>query len=291
MKASPRRLTAGLYFVYVALATTAALGSAVWFRPTLTRAVWSRFGLAHAMPVAPDSFYAMRVAPLFQEHCTSCHGPQRQKAGLRLDNLTAALMGGKHGKVIEPGQVETSELWARIRLPPTDAKIMPPNSKPAMSLDEITVFKLWIAAGASGVVPVTDIRGAPPPIRRVTVAEIDTAVVERERAPLAATLKELQSRFPTVIGYESRGSADVEVNASLLGSAFGDRELAALAPLAERIVRLDLSDTAVSDASAALLRAMSRLRVVRLMHTKVTEAALMPLRTRGVKIYAEALTA
>ena len=189
------------------------------------------------------------------------------------------------------GQVETSELWARIRLPPTDAKIMPPNSKPAMSLDEISVIKLWIAAGASGVAPVTAIRGAPAPIRRVTVVEIDTAVVECERAPLAATLKELQSRLPTVIGYESRGSADLEVNASLLGSAFGDRELAALAPLAERIVRLDLSGTAVSDASAALLRAMSRLRAVRLMHTKVTEAALMPLRTRGMKIYAEALTA
>jgi hypothetical protein len=59
-----------------------------------------------------------------------------------------------------------------------------------------------------------------------------------------------------------------------MGSKFGDNELAALAPISERVVLADLSSTAITDRSAPAIAAMKRLRVLRLMHTKITDVSV-----------------
>ena len=41
------------------------------------------------------------IEPLLKEKCQSCHGPQQQLSGLRLDDRKAALAGGNTGA--EPG--------------------------------------------------------------------------------------------------------------------------------------------------------------------------------------------
>jgi hypothetical protein len=125
-------------------------------------------------------------------------------------------------------------------------------------------------------------------------------------------MQQLQQRLPGVIDYESRGSADLEVNASLMGPRFGDAELAMLGPLAAHIARANFSGTAVTDASAAALAAMTGLERLRLANTrisdttiralaplkklrslsvtgtKVTDQSLSSLRQKGVAIYADA---
>jgi hypothetical protein len=122
----------------------------------------------------------------------------------------------------------------------------------------------------------------------------------------------VQRRLPGVIDYESRDSADLEVDASLMGARFGDPELAMLQPLAAHIVRGDFSGTALTDASASVLAAMTGLERLRLtdtkisdttiralaplkkLHslsvtgTKVTDESLASLRQKGVAIYADA---
>jgi mono/diheme cytochrome c family protein len=47
--------------------------------------------------------YARDVKPIFAKHCISCHGAEKQKSGLRLDQKAAALAGGDSGKAIVPG--------------------------------------------------------------------------------------------------------------------------------------------------------------------------------------------
>ena len=303
------RVSAPVYFICVVGLTALGFWIATLLRPTLAYSVKDLLGIQDSLQATPNSFYTARVAPLLEEHCIGCHGERRQKGKLRLDSFAAAMRGGKHGPVIKPGNAQDSELMARLLLPPTDDKAMPPEGKPPLKPDEVTVIKLWIAAGASGVQPVEAIKGAPKPVAKIKFAEIDPVAVEKERAALAAAVKELQKRFPGVISYESRGSADLEINASLLGEKFGDAELAALAPLHDRIVRADLSGTAVGDASASTLVSMKRLKVLRLLNTKIGDAtiraltnagalqslavvgasvsdqALQPLRNKGVKIY------
>jgi hypothetical protein len=283
-----RLLSARAYFAWVALVTAAVFAIFALLRPSLAHAVKATLGLERPPLQSPQSFYAVRVAPILGEHCAGCHGARRQKAKLRLDDLGAILRGGKHGPVITPGEIPHSVLAQRISLPPGNELIMPPSSQPPLSADDATVIRLWIGAGASGVQPVTDFKTAPRPVARVTIAAIDPRALALARAPVVGALRDLQQHFPGVVDYESRGSARLELRASLLGSAFGDRELEAFAPVREYIVWADLTGTAVGEPSASAIAAMKNLRVLRMMNVRVGQAmaaSLETLRQRGARVY------
>ena len=66
------------------------------------------------------------IQPIFQTSCVKCHGPEKQKGGLRLDSLPAVLKGGEDGKVIIPGKSKESPLVLAVaRL--DEEKAMPPK--------------------------------------------------------------------------------------------------------------------------------------------------------------------
>ncbi|OLE59906.1 MAG: hypothetical protein AUG74_16535, partial [Bacteroidetes bacterium 13_1_20CM_4_60_6] len=231
----------------------------------------------------PGTFYGARVQPLFTGHCISCHGQDKHKSNLRLVTYDALMRGSKHGAVVKPGDAKGSELFRRITLPPNHDDFMPKDGKRPLSTDEVKVIELWISAGASGTQPVDAVRGAPtnaaptPVAADVSFEELDVAAVEKRRAPLAPAVAQLQKRFPGVLEYESRGSVDLVLNVSLMGARFGDEDLAALKPIIEQIVIADFSGTALTDRSAGSIAAMKRLRVLRLMRTKITDATLQAL--------------
>lgn len=268
-------LSAAAYFGCVALLTLTGAGVAMLARPALSHSVMQRIGLEAVPQAQSRSFYALRVAPLFETRCAGCHGERRQKSDLRLDSFAGLLRGGKHGAVIRPGDAKNSELFTRISLPASDERAMPPIGKPVLSEDEKIVIRLWIAQGASGTR--RTIAGAPPPVAEVKIPQDDPAATQKQRAALSESLRKLQARFPGAILYESRNSANLEVNVSLQGTAFGDAQLQALLPLQARITRLDLSGTAVSDASAALLAAMPSLRALRIGGSKMTHVTVAAL--------------
>ena len=58
-----------------------------------------------SLPAAIDRKvdFVADVQPIFRKTCYSCHGPQEQEAGLRLDVKTRALEGGDSGKSIVAG--------------------------------------------------------------------------------------------------------------------------------------------------------------------------------------------
>jgi hypothetical protein len=114
-------------------------------------------------------------------------------------------------------------------------------------------------------------------VAEVKIPQDDPVSTQKQRAALSQTLRKLQARFPGTILYESRNSANLEVNASLQGAAFGDAQLQALLPLQARITRLDLSGTSVSDAAAALVAAMPSLRALRIGGSKMTHVTLVAL--------------
>jgi len=247
----------------------------------------------------PTSFFSMRVEPVFAQHCISCHGRSKKKSGLRLDRYETVMRGGKSGLVVKAGNPLGSELFHRVTLPEGSDKIMPPEGKPRLSADEVKLLELWISAGASATLEADAIKGAPSSTessaREVGYEEISAAAVRRLRAPLAPTLARLQERYPDVLQDESRGSADVVLNVSLMGGKFGDVDLAALQPLYGQIVVADLSGTAVTDRSAAAIAAMKRLRVLRLMHTKITDSTLQAVggldQLESISVFDTAVTA
>ncbi len=246
----------------------------------------------------PAFFYGAYVEPIFVAHCYSCHGPDKQKGRLRLDTYEALIRGGKHGPVIKAGNAHGSELFRRVTLSSSDDDAMPPQGKRPLAANEVKLLELWIAAGASSTLAANGIKGAPtnevPVVAEVTFPEIDPAAVAQSRAPLAAEVAQLRQRFPDLLDYESRSSANLVVDASALGARFGDDDLAAIKPLSEQIVIADLSGTAITDRSAPLLAAMKSARVLRFTNTKITDATVLALggldRLESLDLYGTAVT-
>jgi hypothetical protein len=89
------------------------------------------------------AFFEQRVRPVLATRCVSCHGPEKQKAGLRLDSLVGALRGGDSGPAVDPGSPATSNIVAAIR---HESWEMPPDGK--LGDGEIDAIVRWIAAGA-----------------------------------------------------------------------------------------------------------------------------------------------
>ena len=92
--------------------------------------------------------YADVVQPVLEKGCVSCHGPDKAKAGLRLDSVAAVLAGSETGPVLVPGKAGEGVLLHRLRLPLGDEDHMPPEGKPQPSPAEILALLWWIDNGA-----------------------------------------------------------------------------------------------------------------------------------------------
>lgn len=127
--------------------------------------------------------YDADVRPLLAQHCYSCHGPEAQQSGLRLDLRQPALRGGDYGPVINPGNSADSKLIKRL-VHGDGGLQMPPTG--ALSDDEIGLLRAWIDQGADFR---TEIRPeAPPrPIDPKLAAAI-SAVRSRDRASLETSI-------------------------------------------------------------------------------------------------------
>ena len=160
---------------------------------------------------------------------------------------------------------------------------MPKEKRQPLSPDQLKIVELWIGAGASGTIPLNAIKNLPTvgsvaaaPIQ-VSFPEVDPAAVAKARERIAAATAQLQKKFPNILDYSSRESADLVLNASLLGTKFGDADLQSFAPVADDITVADFSRTAITDRAAPAIAAMKDLRVLRFGQTKITDATVKAL--------------
>jgi mono/diheme cytochrome c family protein len=89
--------------------------------------------------------FRTRVEPLLRSKCFSCHGPEKQEGGLRLDSREAVFTGGASGAAAEGAQPEDSLLVQAVRHA-KGAPAMPPEEK--LGNDEIAALVRWIDRGA-----------------------------------------------------------------------------------------------------------------------------------------------
>jgi len=102
-----------------------------------------------AEPAKPDAeqirFFESKVRPVLVENCFKCHGPDKQKAGLRLDSRAAAVAGGALGAAVVPGKPEDSLLVTAVRHTDDDLK-MPPSKK--LNAEQVADLTRWVKIGA-----------------------------------------------------------------------------------------------------------------------------------------------
>jgi len=101
--------------------------------------------LAMVSAVAETDF-KQDVLPILETNCFECHGPEKQKSGLRLDSRGGMLTGGDFGPAIVPGDAEKSFLIEAITTDDIDQQ-MPPKGK-RLSPEEVAILTRWIAEGA-----------------------------------------------------------------------------------------------------------------------------------------------
>ncbi len=130
----------------------------------------TKLDLSKLPPVADKQgvTYDTDIRPLFEASCFRCHGDERQKGGLRLDNLESTLKGGKAGKVVMAGDSLKSVLVAAVAQVNNDVA-MPPKHGPggpggggpppggpggfgppskAFTAEQVGLIRAWIDQGA-----------------------------------------------------------------------------------------------------------------------------------------------
>lgn len=232
--------------------------------------------VATAAHAAETSFYAERVAPILDQHCVACHGPEKAKGKLRVDTFAHIKRGGDAGVVVQSGDVKGSELFRRVTLPKDDEDVMPADGKPLLSANEIKVLELWIAGGASETAPSSAFPGAPALKKKAEVVAL-TGDWRPRSAEIAALEKSTGVRL---VPRSQLATDGLLLRTASAPSRCDDAALAKLAPLKEFIVEAELARTKVTDAGLKQLGTWTNLREVDLTRTKITSAgvaALVPL--------------
>lgn len=90
--------------------------------------------------------FRREIQPILRRACISCHGSEKRKGGLRLDNGAEALKGGNSGPVIVPGRADESRLFQLIS--GKDAELAMPPRGDKLAKSEIDRIRVWINQGA-----------------------------------------------------------------------------------------------------------------------------------------------
>ena len=250
--------------------------------------------------------YRHLAQPILQARCVSCHGPNAQKGGLRLDSLEAMIKGGDTGPAIVPGRSAESEMVRRIWLPEGHEEVMPPRGKKPLTVLEAELIRWWIDEGASTTKTVGEAKPTPsvqvlleqlagPPAQRVApvlrnkIAPADSTAVAKARAgglairPIAAGSNFLRAQCAVTV--KECGLQHIRLllpfaqqlaAVNLADAAIGDAELAEVARF-PNLIRLHLEGTRVTDAGMAHLRTMRNLEYLNLHGTAVGDSGLAQL--------------
>ena len=107
--------------------------------------------LGHSIATADEDAvierYRLEIKPVLAKRCYSCHGPEKQEGGLRLDTGASLAAGGDSGAAIIRGKPQDSLLLQRISAK-DESERMPPEG-PALTEQEQQQIRDWIAAGGN----------------------------------------------------------------------------------------------------------------------------------------------
>ena len=262
------------YFWFATLSSILWVSLWIYSQPAVLFSVKDMLGLAEDLSADPQSFYMRRVDPIMDAYCISCHGPDKAKDDLRLDEYQYLYIGGEEGSVTEGVDRDSNLLLARLLLPSDDIKIMPPLGRARPTAKEMAVLSLWLAGGASHRATAEAFPGAPAPVQEVEFPELDFNQIQESRGPYASTIEKLEQSHPSTVSYVAQNSAHLRISGVTLGSKFDDQTLTAFESVFPLVSSINLSFTSVSDKSIDKIVQMPNLREAYIDSTEITADAL-----------------
>lgn len=252
------------------------------------------------VPAAP-SF--ADVEPILEEMCYRCHGVRKQRGGLALHTVEAALLGGDSGPAIVQGDAGASLLITRMRLPLEHEDHMPPENKSQPTAQQIERIAAWLDGRPEQTLSIQESAedDAPDPESEASEVPEETGAIESapEAGDLAAAIDALRARRVHVQPLETGSSqlwvdfGAVEFTAGELGAMLShvktnvvDLSLARQALAAAdfeflgeltSLERLDLRRSVSEDVDLSPLVGLKNLRVLNLAGTPLPAGSEVPL--------------
>jgi hypothetical protein len=233
--------------------------------------------------VQEAALYGDLVQPILQSRCYGCHGRNKQKGGLRMDDSLRLMEGGKDGVVIQRGNAKKSDLIHRIMLPIDVDDHMPPREKGQLSDNQKELLRWWIENGARFSGKVKDMdqpSGMKPVLVSFQQAAHTDSVSFVPSEPVAKAdekiLHQLIGRGIMVspVGKESNY---LSVN-FYTDTLVTDEDLDLLVSLSKQIVRLKIGFTDLKDEQVGKLAQLTNLTRLSMEHTRVTDEGLPKLK-------------
>ena len=228
--------------------------------------------------------YSDIIQPILQTKCYSCHGKNKQKGKLRMDDSLRLMKGGKDGPVIIPGNAEKSEMAKRLSLPREDDDHMPPKEKPQPTEQEIALIHWWIKSGASFDKKVKQLDQPeelkPALLALQNVQEKKIIVPDIPAKPVVKANDEAIKKLKDIGAVVD----PVAQNTNYLSANFvtvtnpGDKEIQLLLPLKEQLIELKLRGASITDSALLVISQFKNLMRLQLDHTKITDKGLANLR-------------
>ncbi|QPH39189.1 FN3 associated domain-containing protein [Pedobacter endophyticus] len=230
------------------------------------------------IPVEQAKIFDDVILPIFSQKCLSCHNLEKAKGGLRVDNLTAMLKGGKSGKLFVAGNPKISLLLERIHLPEDDKKHMPPRGKNQLTDEEIALLNLWIKENAETKKKVIDLP-AQDSLRILATTFLAPAESSEENYDFDAadnqTIEKLNNNYRGVYTL-AKGSPALAVNI-YNKNAYSPNVLKELEPIKRQIVSLDVKGMPLKDDELKTIAQFENLRTLNLNFTNITGSGLKAL--------------
>lgn len=233
--------------------------------------------------VQEANVYADIIRPIFEDKCYTCHNKRKKKGGLRLDEPSFILKGGKDGEVIKPGNADESDMIKRILLPRNDEDHMPPKEKPQLKENEIEILHWWISTGATfdkktkelqqpeKIKPILlslqkEVKKILPDVPQATVAEADEKAVRK-----------LKERGVVVLPV-GQNTNYLKANFVIVDSVTVD-DIALLLPIKKQLVWLNLSGKKISDTILTTVSRLTNLTRLQLDNTSITDKGIASLQS------------
>lgn len=223
------------------------------------------------------------VKPILQTKCYSCHGENKQKGKLRMDDSLLLMKGGKDGKVIHAGNAKESEMIKRLLLPVDNEDHMPPKEKSQPSENQIVLLEWWISQGAGFGKKVKEV-SQPDKIVPVLFALQKTNVVVKEAMDIPVS-KVVEADPIVIEKMRSRGIVVLSVaqNSHYLQANFvtdtviSNEDLQLLSAIKKQLIWLKLGYTNISDVGLTTIGILENLTRLSLEHTSISDSGLRAL--------------
>lgn len=226
------------------------------------------------------AIYAGLVEPVLSKKCMQCHNEKKKKGDFQMHNFEALMKGGKNGKEIIPGDLDHSELIKRIMLNKEDDKHMPPKGKTQFTNNELDLLNWWVLHGVSNSQKINEV-ATNDTIKRFLVSDQKESgmnvMLEKIVAADSAAMIELKKINVAIVPIAA-GTNFIEVN-MVNASSFSDKNAMLLEKLAPQIMWLILSDSKISDEGLNLLKQCANATKLNLKNTAITNASVPKIGT------------